>query len=362
MVKRWLLVGLIVLAGCGRVSIQPQEESRSTESDVRNVSRVQDRVGWALTDAGVLRTSDGGESWSAGGPRGIARIRDSFFLDANQGWVAAGPAQNDEATTLAVYRTADAGRSWAKGSSIKSAGDVESLSFTSNKIGLMGVRLPSGSNFRAGEAFVSRNSGSSWSRVALPVGGRLGLDGESVWLAGGPSAEELYFSGDLGKTFERRALPRVSGLESGIAGFDIPRFSGANGVLVSTVSGSRSGVGVYQSTDSGRSWKATGSYPLDRELDQGVLVAVDVTPDGTLVIALNDGSRILKSRNGGAGWDEISPNGLSGGLTEIDFIDSSKGWAVALNSSCAEFKSNCRSKGDVFSTTDGGQTWKKLRL
>lgn len=74
-------------------------------------------VGWIAGTDGkdflVFRTTDGGRDWEESrttGPKGLADVRDLFFLDQNRGWLITWHSNNGGTY---LFSTVDGGRNWA---------------------------------------------------------------------------------------------------------------------------------------------------------------------------------------------------------------------------------------------------------
>jgi photosystem II stability/assembly factor-like uncharacterized protein len=74
---------------------------------------VDRNYGWIASgvgpDARVLRTADGGATWSSGAPLPISYARDLRFADHCSGWLL---GVTDGGVRVVLYGTADGGRSW----------------------------------------------------------------------------------------------------------------------------------------------------------------------------------------------------------------------------------------------------------
>src|SRR5438132_6241288 len=76
-------------------------------------------TGWAAGSGTnrILRTADGGSHWDDAGPRGAQPGNwTTFFLDANNAWVASSLQTGSDSAgySIAIYRTADGGRTWQR--------------------------------------------------------------------------------------------------------------------------------------------------------------------------------------------------------------------------------------------------------
>jgi len=74
--------------------------------------------GWAIGDAYVLRTYDGGASWYNVTAPGVTSVRSAFFQSSIWGWVL---------TPDSIYRTADGGASWTQHNVPFSGGYIQFL-------------------------------------------------------------------------------------------------------------------------------------------------------------------------------------------------------------------------------------------
>lgn len=95
----------------------------------------------------------------------------------------------------------------------------------------------------------------------------------------------------------------------------------------------------YFSTDGGTTWKKTAA--------SSYIVGVSFTGDGIIYVLTNTG--IIKSTNGGSGWNTIldyNGSGIVNNLQHLYFRNEQQGLAYASQ--------------QLFLTNDGGSTWKTL--
>jgi photosystem II stability/assembly factor-like uncharacterized protein len=222
-------------------------------------------------------TSDGGETWTSTqviGPRGITLVNDfrgAALLDANTG-VVVGAMGN-------ILRTTDAGQTWENQERFPAV-RLEDVSFANASDGIaVGVAT----------ILRTRDGGATWDR---------------------------YYPGP---TF----LFGVS-------------YVGATGVVAvgfDALSGGR----ILRSTDKGATWTA---IPVDN-----LLRAVDFA-DGLTGSAAGDGGAILRTTDGGATW-LLQASGTTQMLNDISLLNANGGIAVGDN-------------GTLLRTTDGGTLWQSL--
>ncbi len=99
---------------------------------------------------------------------------------------------------------------------------------------------------------------------------------------------------------------------------------------------------IMRTTDGGLHWDPVESTSY--------FVGEFVFPNAQTGYAAIEDGRILKTLDGGATWNPVMQKGAGYKFTGIDFQDVMNGWAVA------EFKDS------VFTTKDGGITWKSYKL
>ncbi len=197
------------------------------------------------------------------------------MLDRQHGWVVQQGAALDE---LKVLRTTDGGASWSASSLALSLSQWDgtpvleaSLDFIDANRGWLALRLQSGSSFSLGRLFATLDGGVSWEERSLPAAGTLDFTDASLgWLSGGPGGNQHFRTEDGGRTWSTDdpfaadsdpAQPMLDGLqvlqESGVGNtrwvsVADGRCSGDKLEGATLVCYQRSS--LYRSTDGGASW------------------------------------------------------------------------------------------------------------
>jgi photosystem II stability/assembly factor-like uncharacterized protein len=102
---------------------------------------------------------------------------------------------------------------------------------------------------------------------------------------------------------------------------------------------------VRKTTDGGASWTIAGS---GFETLRGITVS-----SGSVIIVGSYGS-IIKSTDQGATWTELSNTVTTDLIREIQFVNSSTGYAASGSTTAAD------TLGYILKTTDGGNTWTRM--
>jgi photosystem II stability/assembly factor-like uncharacterized protein len=184
---------------------------------IRSLDFAGERNGWAVAEASLLRTTDGGATWEqAGEPEG--RLLTSVdFVSAMRGWGVATLTGVAEAPYMGgtVVRTSDGGESW----SVVGPSDRNSVCAT-------GTTLVAGAGSRV---LRSTDGGSTWTPL-FDAGDtwmetNVQCTGSSIWalfLGGGAAGSQgyaAYASGDAGATWRPAVVAPI------LAGSD-PAFHG----------------------------------------------------------------------------------------------------------------------------------------
>ena len=161
-----------VMEGRGRVYFDVDFIDRDNGWIVGQVRRQIDAL-HGRTLACVLRTSDGGHTWSeplsgvsglAGGS--VSALRAVDFRTADQGW-AVGSVGEGSARRGVLLRTADGGQTWARAVSQK-FGVFTDVSFPSATVGYA-VGLPVAGSSTTRWIVKTANGGATWAGQQLPV-------------------------------------------------------------------------------------------------------------------------------------------------------------------------------------------------
>lgn len=401
------------------------------------VDFVSAQDGWlALRSGALLRSGDGGRSWTpvaapCAGLSGLDQLASFSFLDARSGLAVCQAPAPAASVRKEVLRTADGGRSWSPlHASLPASGGAIDLAVSSPTSAWL-CTWPVG-----GPLLVSRDGGRTWTRAGRALGGAnvVGLSAPlgdpsaiDAVIGLGPSAA-VVGSADDGHSWTP-VFPR-SGPFLGAGGGPAVEFTGPDAGYGMGVPADPSA--VFATSDAGRSWAVVGRLPADAALigwsfipgGAGWAIAVPkggsplllATPDaggrwtpvaaapaeprlavrtaaGGVVVA---GDTLYRSEDGGAHFVPVGPAtgivalalppggpvwAIAGGTLRRS-SDGGRSWqsvaalpanqqAVALSFADAQHgyvlaDSACVGEGacaqTLWSTTDGGRTWSSLPL
>jgi photosystem II stability/assembly factor-like uncharacterized protein len=153
--------------------------------------------------AEVYRTEDGGVTWNKVGTQLPARFpidNTLTFLDESNGWFASSNTAGSDPSEATIFRTTDGGDSWSE---VRvSAQNVSAISFTDRQRGFCVDDV-------TGIARRSIDGGRSWRAAFYPMNGSRNVDVQTfagsgiVWITGDEGA---WISDDLGSTWRRTTL------------------------------------------------------------------------------------------------------------------------------------------------------------
>lgn len=293
---------------------------------LKDVAFVTGDIGWAvgaphwsssdkMFHGTILKTIDGGKTWTPQEAETTETLCAVFFLDNNQGWAAG--------TNGAFLHTIDGGDHWVL-QNVNTSEEFRGLAFTDSMNGWATSTMPIHKDWR-------------------------GKDDD--WIA------SIWHTTDGGLTWRRQALPDNVSILNRIDFID-PMIGWAVGVKRTGTDGIdilHSGV-IYFTDDGGETWKEQYSSG-----EQVTLTAVDFIDISNGWVAgfpsssTLQGGFVYHTTDGGRTWNRQEPGGFDEPLWDIQFIDKNRGYATGTDYISAWGP-------PVWRTTDGGETWTKIRM
>jgi photosystem II stability/assembly factor-like uncharacterized protein len=350
-----LFVALVAI-GIGKLRLLQQpiparpSASLRIDPDGGVVTMVSTTTGWAIMDASILRTTDGGSHWrvvnSAAVLRGVPSYAHPYFLDDSHAWFMSPGAQETQIT-----RTSDGGRTWQKGTAFSPAVD---LAFSIERQNVVESEL----------YFVDPQHG--WLLLRSKVGwicppkSPLPTPTTGPLCSGplaGPYSAAIYGTSDGGDHWSLLAESLGSGSANQVLGLDCRevglRFdkAGTGWLGFNCVQDQRVGPIIGITHDGGRNWQAirlpytpTGDGPW-AQMTWPIFLA-----DGKGLVQLDYPGILFATADGGGTWTPhplsctaIPPTNACASGGRADFIDPANGWLSALDG--------------LYRTTNAGKTW-----
>jgi photosystem II stability/assembly factor-like uncharacterized protein len=332
-----------------------------TSPNLVRIEMLDEFTGWGVSDRAVLRTQDGGVSWTDVTPPGVDEMgysSASYFLDAAVGWLLL-PDQQDYRRGV-LYSTSDSGSTWQ--TSIVPFGRSE-LNFVNDIAGWALFISGAGAGSSLAEIYQTTDGGQSWSLVfqnnpdrpdapgSIPFSGsKNGIsfrDESHGWVTGDLPAEGfvyLYFSQDGGVTWNQQPLELPAGFEQAFIGLLPPKFfSSDHGKLIMRFFRQESYTLVYTTNNGGKTWIPTTPIELIGQTEFSNMQS-GIMWDG--------GEKLYGTMDGGMTWLTIHPNiNIKDNLVQLDFVNSVWGWALAMNPD---------GSNTLYTTNDAGITWQPL--
>jgi photosystem II stability/assembly factor-like uncharacterized protein len=273
-----------------------------TDKALYSISFPDQSNGWIVGQDGlILHSSDAGKTWKQQPTDVPVYLFSVHFTDAQNGW-----AVGDKATYV---RTNDGGATWSAGK----IGSDEKLS--------------------ADEALLAQEP------VLYAV--RF-LDAKTGWVVG--EFGNIYHTTDAGQTW-RTQQESLIGAEGTFDVLDIPTFFGtsfadaSNGVVAGLETK------VAMTSDGGATWKFDETEISDSTGDP--LYQPFLFPD-TTGWAVGAAGTVIQRAEPGAAWKRVSlGREVNTWLRGVFFLNKNDGWIVG-------------GYGHILHTTDGGQTWLQL--
>jgi len=266
------------------------------------------------TSGTILRTTDGGTTWTSQISGTTVQFYGVSFIDANNGTVVG----YGTSSILDILRTTDGGINWTSQMS-GTKNSFRSVSFTDANTGIaVGVK---------GIILRTTNSGTTWisqtSGTASDLHGVSFVDSNNGWVVGGVS---ILRTTDGGTTWTLQTSGTTSSL------YDVSFVDANTGWAVGDYGA------IIKTTDGGTTWTP--------QLSGTTMFLYDVSfVDTNTGTAVGHSGTILRTTDGGSTWT-MQTSGTSGELRGVSFIDVYNGAAVG-------------SGGTILRTTDGGTAWSR---
>lgn len=327
-----------------------------------SIDMLDEAQGWGVTENGVARTNDGGETWYDVTPPGLSEagyLVVTDFLDANVAWVLL-PDITDFLRKGTLFRTQDGGESWERAATPFGGG---SLRFVGARQGWMMADLGAGAGSQGVAVFQSDDAGAAWHRTytndpsqagsgeSLPLGGQKHfiepIDMHSAYIGGviyAPGTPYLFRTDDSGASWKQVSLPPPEGAaESELTIAQVRFFSEDVGLIAVRVTGDAISMAVYETRDGGGIWTR---WP---HVLQGAITIKFISAHEAIEYATD---QFHVTRDAGNTWLSISPDvQFDESFGTMDWVSTDTGWVVTID------PSGMRS---LYRTTDGGATWRAL--
>jgi photosystem II stability/assembly factor-like uncharacterized protein len=235
--------------------------------------------GWILTDTGILRTDDAGETWTPSAPPEPRAVRRIYFVNPQVGWLLGG--------TGLIFKTTDGGKTWRR----QSSGVKENLRkiacFTARSCIVAGERNTLLNTSNGGQTWIKRSP-----KIAryFDINAVQVTDAGTAWaLAVTYKTAYLLQSRNRGRTWEiaSRTLDENSRL--------IHFFDGRRGVLLDAIA-------ISYTEDGGSTWN--DGWP------GGPLLNSFFFLNDKLAWAVGDFETILHTEDGGKTWVKQHDDGV----------------------------------------------------
>lgn len=272
--KAWIAGSHTMIAHSSDFGQSYIDQVPGVKANLNSLSVVDDEHVWAAGAGGsVLRTADGGSTWSdvsAGGTGVSSTINAGLAFSADEFWACQGPN---------ILRTTDAGQSWApiEDDVLSGSGTLTAMQEVAGQLFVTGYSgkvyrtadqgatweaLPTGNALRlfglhfpeattgyavgeAGSVLKTTDGGDNWTALSFPETGNLNkvffLNAEEGWITFSSNRSEIAYTDDGGATWSITALP-ISGFWNSFAfigptkGF-LAGGSAGNGRVLRTIDG-----------------------------------------------------------------------------------------------------------------------------
>jgi WD40 repeat protein len=339
-----------------------------------SLKMVNAAVGWGSEITGhIVRTTDGGQSWSDVTPPNLpADAFGSFFLNEQSAWI-----YNNNNPSNGLVHTADGGKSWTMLTRSMPA-PYAILKFVNETDGWTEVD-DVGAGHDEVTLFGTDDGGVTWNQIMLSdppntttisfqpgdlsvcsiCGDRFYYDPTRMLVVNGDLASDtsgsvrLSISFDLGKTWRKQNLPMPSSQyqDGSVAPQDPVFLNEQDGYLTFNIIKSKPDqsqeycvLAIYATHNGGLTWIPNATVVENVDLN----TIVDFVSLQDIFAAC--GNDLCATHDGAHTWQTLHSNLDFENVTEIYFASSSVGWAIATDGSSS----------GLWKTIDGGGSWTEI--
>jgi photosystem II stability/assembly factor-like uncharacterized protein len=316
----------------------------SVDSGISELTFAPNGTVFAVTTDRLLRSVDGGRTWTATPIDVIFHSTGFHSLQADP----VDPSRLYIANEFELWRSVDGGATWTKASNPPNQGLVDfqiaRLALASSSPATIYASL---TNLGVTSIFRSDDGAATWLRV-----GEIPSLAERALLVDPGSASRLYAagdggifaSGDGGQSWARlqTGLPMLVGRPLAFLSLAVAPSRPA------TLYAGSSGWGVARSTSAGARWR----IGVETGLNAGAITMLKFHPSrpGTVYVAQAGGTRSFRSTDGGRSWLPFARDiALNGRLNDLAFDPAAPDILYAATTDMGILKS-----------TDGGEVWQRL--
>jgi photosystem II stability/assembly factor-like uncharacterized protein len=335
---RLLITASMLFGSATALAVGPwQRQTIRSDADFRGFCAVSPKVAWVSGTKGTYgRTTDGGETWTAGRVPGAEKLDFRAVVGFGEGTahlMSAGPGADSR-----IYETTDGGKTWAlRFENAEPAAFFDALAFWDDKNGIA-LSDPVKGRFLL---IVTDDGGKTWNRLpekdlpkALPNEGAFAASGtclvargkNDVWFCtGGAKTARVFHSADRGRHWTASETPIVAGVES--AGvFSIAFRDRDRGMIVGgdyRKPKDAKGVTAAITRDGGKTWTAVEKAPPFRS-------CVAWAKDRWVAVGTSGSD---SSSDDGATWKKLDGENYN----SAGFAPTGAGWAVGPKGRIARF-------------------------
>ena len=336
------LQGLTVTV-TGSTTVAPEtwiwQNGLPTSNDLYSVKFLNPSIGWALGDGTILRTTNGGTTWTRVRAPSPGLIYAFTSVDANTGWAVGGAPTYYPSDAGTILKTTDGGISWTK----QSSGTSNALYAVTFLNASTGWAVGAG-----GTMLKTTNGGASWSSQSSGTTSDLKsaffLDANTGWIVGNggmalktTNGGSTWSSLSSGTTKDLRSVTFTDANTGWAVGGDY-YWSGSTAINTSLILKTTNGGSSWSVQSTGSSFALYGVSFTDANNGWAVGGYVNWPNDYPMTYGA-----IQRTTNGGASWT-TPVNGVVSYLRSVAFTDANTGWAVG-------------NAGTILKTTNGGTTW-----